>query len=204
MTSQNDQLRQWLGEGSINVFGRPFSGKDTQAKHLAEIFKTSVIGGGEILRQSQNSNVKKIISGGELAPQQAYLDIVLPYFKQPKFDGKPLILNSIGRWHGEESAVVRGLETSGHPLKAVVTLNIDESEVKKRWQTAKELGDRGRRADDAHATLDVRLEEFRNKTIPVIEYYRQQGVLMEVDGSQKTEKVTKDILGQLLKIASGN
>ena len=196
------KLVEWLGTGSINIFGRPFSGKDTQAQKLAKLFGASVVGGGEILRSSENEGVKKVIGKGELAPTQDYLDIVLPYFNKATFKNKPLILSSVGRWHGEESGVIKALATTDHELKAVVLLSLDEKEVRRRKEIAKSLGDRGRRADDAHGVLDVRLREFRNKTLPVIEFYRKKGLLIEVDGSVAPDLVTAEILTRLAECAN--
>lgn len=205
--NEHQQIRQisnWLGTGSINVFGRPFSGKDTQAKQLSKLFGAPIIGGGEIIRSSNLNDIKQIISGGNLAPTKDYLKIVLPFFSQPKFANLPLVLSSVGRWQGEEAAIVEALEQSNHPLKAVILLNINEAEVKTRWQAAKVLGDRGNRSDDAHGKLDVRLSEFTNKTIPVIDYYRKNGLLIEVDGSLQPSAVTQKIIRQLLKKSSNN
>ena len=199
---QIQTIAGWLSTGSINVFGRPFSGKDTQAQYLSKLFRAPVIGGGKIIRNSSHQEVKNIIDKGELAPISAYLDIVLPYFSQSKFNGSPLILSSVGRWHGEEKGVMQALKTSAHELKAVILLDIDENEVRSRWKAAQTLGDRGRRADDAHGALDVRLEEFRNKTLPVIEFYRQNELLIEVDGKAKEDKVTTEILTKLVAFAS--
>lgn len=195
-------IKQWLGSGSINIFGRPFSGKDTQAQQLARLFDAPIIGGGGIIRASQNNAVKDIIDAGNLAPTQDYLNMVLPRFSQKEYVGRPLILSSVGRWSGEEQSILQALHDSKHGLKAAVLLDLTKEEVYERWETAKSLGDRGRRADDAHGILDVRLNEFQDKTEPVIDFYRRGNLLIEIDGSQPTEKVTQDILEALLSRAA--
>lgn len=195
------QIKKWLGSGSINIFGRPFSGKDTQARKLAELFETDVIGGGEILRSSKHEDVKKIINTGELAPTDAYLKIVLPFFAQQKYGGKPLILSTVGRWSGEEVGVIRALSESNHELKAVIELDIDEDEVWRRWEAAHELGDRGRRADDAHGKLKTRLEVYKKKTMPVLDFYDNNKLLIKIDGSQSQEEVLAQIIDNLGKLS---
>ncbi len=196
-----DKLRAWLGTGSINIFGLPFCGKDTQGKRLAEMFGAPLIGGGDIIRNSTRDDVKQEISGGKLAPTDDYLAMVMPYFSKPEFAGKPLVLSSVGRWKGEEQTIVKAAEDSGHPLRAAVLLNMPEGEVVKRWQAAQDLKDRGQRADDDRSALDTRLDEFRNKTQPVIDYYRDQGLLIEVDGTRSRDEVTKEIVDKLSGIA---
>lgn len=196
-------ITKWLGTGSINIFGRPFSGKDTQAKKLAVMLGGEVIGGGEILRSTAADSIKEVTGTGLLAPQDEYLKIVLPYFSQEKYRGKSLILSSVGRWHGEEEGVIEALKSSGHELKAVIALDIDESEVRKRWEAARSSGDRGRRTDDAHGALGVRLSEFWNKTLPVLETYRSMGLLIEINGANPPADVTNEIIEKLAKLAKG-
>lgn len=194
-----DKLRKWLGTGSINIFGRPFSGKDTQGKKLSQLFDAPLIGGGDILRASNiPKNIKDIMGKGELIPTQAYIDIVLPYLSQENLKGKPIILSSVGRWQGEEQGVMEALELASHTLKVVIYLDIDEDDVSERWEIAQKLGDRGRRADDAHGTLATRLKEFREKTIPVIQYYENSNLLIKVDGSKSEEAIFKNILESVL------
>lgn len=202
-SSQIDTISHWLGSGSINLFGMPYAGKDTQGKVLADLFNAPLMGGGDILRNSViPPHVKEKIDAGELAPTDEYLQIVLPYLSKEEFAGKPLFLSAVGRWHGEEEGVIQATNASGHPLKAVIFLTIDEDTLQKRWEAAQTSGDRGDRADDAAHVLAVRLDEFNEKTIPVIETYRQKGLLIEVDGSGSLEDVTAHILGALANLAS--
>jgi adenylate kinase len=187
----------WLGTGSINIFGLPFSGKDTHGTKLAELFDAALISGGDILRNSPSStDIKNHIAQGNLAPTDQYLAVVLPYLSGPNFAGRPLILSSVGRWHGEEDSVMEAAAASGHPIKAVIYLSITSSEAMKRWQ----LAERGREDDAAEDILLRRFDEFEQKTLPVIEYYRQKGLLIEVDGLPPIEKVTDDMLSKLAAI----
>lgn len=197
------QIKTWLGSGSINLFGLPYAGKDTQAQKLAEKLNATVLGGGEILRNSViPPHVKEVMEAGDLIPTPDYIAIVLPYLGRQELAGQPLILSSVGRWHGEEDGVMQATEQSGHPIKAVIFLNIDETILRQRWEYAQSAGTRGERADDAEEKLATRLAEFREKTLPVIEYYRQKGLLIEVDGSQDVETVNKQIFEKLTSLAS--
>lgn len=196
-------IKKWLGTGSINIFGSPLAGKDTQGQKLASALKGELIGGGAILRSDNMPDyIKEAMTTGELIPPDDYLSIVMPYLSRDEFKDKPLVLNSIGRWHGEEDAVLYATERSGHPVKAVVFLKIDEKDVTERLQQARELKDRGQRVDDTNEKLDVRLREFRDKTMPVIDSYRELGYLVEVDGTQSKEKVFEEMIDKLHKLAS--
>jgi adenylate kinase len=202
--SKISSVKGWLDSGSINIFGMPFAGKDTQAELLAAEFSGVRLSGGEILRNSPIPiRVREIIDAGGLAPTQDYITIVLPYLSREEFKGKPLILSSVGRWHGEEDGVMQALNQSNHPLKAVIYLSINETTISERLKVALETGDRGDRVDDSEEKLTLRLQEFRNKTLPVIEYYRQKGLLIEVDASGHVIDVTRDIIDALATRATG-
>ena len=107
MMKQIEKIAEWLGSGSINIFGMPFAGKDTQGELLATALDAVRLSGGEILRNSViPPHVQEAIDAGNLAPTDEYIDIVLPYLSKQEFAGKPLILSSVGRWKGEEGGVI--------------------------------------------------------------------------------------------------
>lgn len=200
-----EQIKQWLGSGSINIFGKPFSGKDTQGRFLAELFDGITLSGGQILRDSADRippHVTEAIRQGKLAPTDEYVKIVLPYLHQEAFRGKPLILSSVGRWHGEEDGVIEATTQSGHQLKAVIYLDLDDDQIRQRWHMLKDLNDRGDRHDDTLEILDTRLQEYSEKTLPVIDFYRQHGLLIDIDGNQPPNKVSEEILEALANRAS--
>lgn len=195
-------IRQWLGQGSINIFGMPFAGKDTQGGALANLFDAELLGGGTILRNGIiPTHVQKIMDGGGLIPTEDYLNIVMPFLSHERLHGKPLLLSSVGRWHGEEHGVMQATKAAQHPIQAVILLTVSEQVARERHDSISRE-DRGNRADDAPDVFEKRLHEFREKTLPVIEYYRDHGLLIEVDGSRKPIAVTDDIINHLLDFAN--
>jgi len=197
------RIKAWLGSGSINIFGLPYAGKDTHGRELAELFDGILLGGGDILRNSTiPDRVRAIMNQGELIPTPDYISIVLPYLSNEDFKGRPLILSSVGRWAGEEEGVIEAAEQSSHPLKIVIHLSIDEAAVRRRFERAKTAGDRETRNDDAEELLNKRLEEYRQKTIPVLESYQQKGLLISIDGLPPREEVLNAIIDELSKKAA--
>ncbi len=186
---------RWLGAGSINVFGRPLAGKDTQASALAEHLGGAQLSGGDILRKAAHPDVLAEIDKGLLLTQERYLEIVTPYLQKEEYDNRPLILSSVGRWDGEQQTILHVTEASGHPTRAVIYLELSEDQSRKRLSKiqAEGHGDRGQRADDHHAALDIRLREFAAKTEPVIRYYEQIGLLVRVDAAKPADIVTTEI-----------
>lgn len=196
---QRRVVKSWLGSGSINLFGMQFSGKDTQCNRLAAWLDGPIVGGGDILRRRTDipGHVRTIVERGELAPIEDFLAIVTPYLGQPAFEGRPLILSAVGRYHGEEPGIMQAAEGAGHPMRVVVLLELDEATVWERWRLMEQRGDRETRVDDAKEGLEVRLKEFETKTLPVLAYYRERGLLESVDGRQDPDGVEAAILATL-------
>lgn len=169
---------------------------------LADLFNAELLGGGDILRNSViPDRVREIMHAGELVPIEDYIAIVLPALSASELADKPLMFSSLGRWHGEEDGVIKATQASGHPIKAVIYISIDEETVKQRWHTLEHDHQRGDRHDDTIEILDVRLREYREKTLPVIDFYRQKGLLIEIDGHQSSEAVGAAIIAALVKLA---
>jgi adenylate kinase len=196
------RIQKWLGQGSINIFGVPYAGKDTQGGVLADLLGAELMGGGQILRNSViPDHVRELQNAGKLIPTEDYIKIVLPYLGKPEFADKPLILSSVGRWKGEEKGVLEATAAVNHPIQAVVFLEVSEDLARQRNAAFRDI-DRGSRADDAPEVFTARLAEFREKTLPVINFYESQGLLVRVDGSLHPPEVTAQILEALDTLAS--
>lgn len=191
-------IKKWLGSGSINIFGLPFSGKDTHGNELAKFFGAEIISGGDILRSGGPEHIKQHISKGHLAPTDEYLAIVLPYLSRAEFDKKPLVLSSVGRWRGEEKSVTKAAKESSHPIRAVLYLDISKKEAERRRLSA----GRDREDDTTHEILLNRFSEFETKTAPVIDFYRKAGLLLDIDGMPPKQTVTNDIIDKLAELAA--
>ena len=200
---ETNKIKVWLKAGSINIFGRPFAGKDTQGRLLAELFDGTLLGGGDILRASTLPNhVEEAMRAGELIPTEEYIQIVLPFLSKQEHSARPLILSSVGRWSGEENGVIEATKASEHPMKAVIYLELNEDQVCQRWNNLHETSDRGLRHDDTAEVLEARLNEYRNKTLPVLAHYKAMGLLVTIDGSQTPEVVHEEILAKLFELAN--
>lgn len=191
-------IKRWLGTGSINIFGYPMSGKDTQGVKLAEAVGGKLLSSGIIIRAKEIELHKNLTSNGDLIPTDIFYEWVLPYFERDDLKKYPLVLSSIGRWFGEEDTVLETAEKTGHPIKAAVLLNISEADVIERLQKLQILNDRGLRQDDKDMNVfKNRLEEFKTKTMPVLEHYKKLGLLVNVNGDQSREEVFEEMVNKL-------
>ena len=203
METKLQTIKTWLGTGSINIFGLPMSGKDTQGIRLAEALNAKFLSSGIIIRAMEKETKNKYSTKGALIPTDIFYEWVLPYFERRDLLEYPLILSSVGRWSGEEKKVISAAADSGHHIKAVIILNISEADVENRFEASKSLGDRGEREDDRNIEVfRTRIQEFRQKTLPVLQYYKSLGLLVEVNGDQPRDAVFNEIVEKLYAKAS--
>lgn len=198
MEEKIQSIKEWLDTGSINIFGLPMSGKDTQGIKLAEALNAKFLSSGMIIRAMEAETKKSYSEFGALIPTDVFYEWVLPYFERKELFHTPLILSSIGRWSGEENQVMSVAAGAGHAIKAVVLLDLSEADAETRFHKSKELNDRGERKDDQDLEIfRTRLKEFRQKTIPVIQHYNSLGLLIRVNGNQSRNAVFNEIVEKL-------
>lgn len=195
-------ISYWLGTGSINIFGLPMSGKDSVGVRFAKALDARFLSSGMIIRAEESRLHTSITKTGSLVPSNYFYDLILPYFDREDLKNYPLILSSIGRWSGEEERVMRKAEMSGHPIKLAVILQVSEEDVHARWEAALISGDRGERLDDIDGKVFAhRIDEFRKKTMPVIETYRKLGILVEVRADMTRDEVYHEFVDKVFDFA---
>lgn len=189
-------IKDWLGTGSINLFGLPMSGKDTVGVRLAEALGARFLSSGMIIRQVEAERGVHWTDQGKLAPMDAFLRIILPYFEREDLSESALILSSVGRWSGEENEVMSVAARAGHEIKAAVLLNVSEKDVRERREAVELFGGRdGQRADDANVEIfETRIREFREKTVPVLEHYSAMGKLVTVEADVSRDEVFERVV----------
>ncbi len=203
MDAQIQQIKAWLGIGSINVFGLPMSGKDTVGVQLAEKLGAKFLSSGMIIRAMEQAQGKSLTHDGKLVPSNVFYDWVLPYFERDDLWKYPLVLSSIGRWAGEEDEVLSVAKNSGHTIRAAILLQLSDQDVIERWEAAKLLGDRGLRKDDSDPQIfQTRIAEFHEKTVPVLRHYQELGLLISVPANASRERVFENTVNALASFAS--
>ena len=194
------KIKNWLGTGSLNIFGLPMSGKDTVGMRLAEDLQAKFLSSGIIIRAYEVEQNEDMTGSGKLIPTNTFYDIILPYFSREELRNDSLVLSSVGRWSGEEDKIMEAAKAGGHGIKAVVMLDLTEEEVKSRFEAAKELNDRGERADDANIDVfETRLAEFREKTMPVLNHYDELKMLVKVPAIGSRDEVYTNVIDRLVE-----
>jgi adenylate kinase len=170
------------------MLGPPGGGKGTQSARLAERLGIEHISTGDLLRAevARKTALGREVAGymerGELVPDGLIVDTLMPHLQ-----GGGFILDGFPR----TVAQAKALEDRGVPLDAVVNLSVRAPELKRRLlgRAAAEG-----RADDTPEVIDNRLRVYEEQTAPVIDFYRERGVLSEVRGEQPIERITEDVL----------
>lgn len=195
------KIKAWLGTGSLNVFGLPMSGKDTVGERLAKDLDAKFLSSGIIIRAFEAEQNQNMTGSGQLIPTNTFYDIILPYFSREEMKNDSLILSSVGRWAGEEDKIMEAAKNGGHEIKAVVLLDLTEADVKNRFEAAKELNDRGERADDANLEIfETRIREFNEKTVPVLNHYDELKLLIRVPADGSRDEVYLSVIDKLVEL----
>lgn len=211
---------------NIIIFGPQGSGKGTQADLLAAKFDLAHIETGHIFREisREKTPLGKIIlelnQKKELIPDEITVEVLKSYLEKVPVE-KGVILDSAPRTMGQIEPVEEMMKNLGRNIdKAVyITLPYDESinRITKRYACTvcyrhfvlgKDIvsnndpcptchGPIMQRADDTPDGVAKRLKDFYAITVPVIERYRKEGLLIEVDGNQPKEKVFEKITSAL-------
>jgi len=175
---------------NIVIFGAPGSGKGTQSELLIKKYNLKHISTGEILREEMK-NVTELgklaesyMKKGHLVPDSVVIDMLEEVVE--KYAGsKKFIFDGFPRTLAQGEALSTMLAAHGHKIDIVINLEVEDDELIDRLlMRGQALG----RADDNRETIESRLEVYNRQTLPLKEFYREQGVLREVNGMGSIEE----------------
>jgi adenylate kinase len=181
------------------MMGPPGAGKGTQAKYVAEHFGIPAISTGDIFRANVSKGTPlgveaaRYMDAGDYVPDEVTNLMVRNRIDEedavPGFllDGYPRTLAQVEELDGM-------IKHTGHALDAVVVLTVDPDEIVQRLLQRAEVEGR---ADDTEDVIRRRQELYTEQTEPLIEVYRDRGILIEVDGMGEVGDVTRRIFDAL-------
>ena len=171
--------------------GPPGSGKGTQAKLLAERLGVPAISTGDMLRDAVRRGTplgrraQAIMETGELVPDDLVISLVRERTALPDARNG-FLLDGFPRTIEQAKALDRILEGNAASVDGVINLLVPEGTLVERLLGRAALEGR---SDDRRETVAERLRVYREKTAPLVEYYRSLGLLSDVDGSGSVEEV---------------
>jgi adenylate kinase len=205
------------------LIGLPGAGKGTQAGILSKDKGLVHISTGDLFRENikrqteLGKRVAPILASGALVPDDLTIAMLRERLQQD--DSKQgAILDGFPRTTAQADALGGLLNELGGRLNLVPYIKVREDvlidRLSGRWTCKtcgtvyhekfnppkvagvcdKDGGELVQRPDDKSEAVAIRINEYMNKTMPLIEYFRERGLLVEIDGEQAIEKVTADLL----------
>src|SRR5262245_598884 len=175
----------------VVFLGPPGSGKGTQAKLLAERLRVPAISTGDILRAAVRDRTplglkaQAIMEKGELVSDDLIVALIRQRIAEKDARGG-FILDGFPRTLEQGRALEKMLAEAGESLSAAVNFEVPEAAlVGRRRGRAQAEG----RADDRPETIRERLRVYREKTEPLAGFYRDRGLLADVDGVGSVDSV---------------
>jgi len=183
------------------LLGPPGAGKGTQAQRLVAKYGIVQLSTGDMLRAavkagtSVGRQAQEIMARGGLVPDDVVVEIVSQRIAQPDAR-KGFILDGFPRTVPQAAALDRMLAERNLALDGVIELRVDEDALIKRIERRiEEMKARGEalREDDNPEVLHRRLKAYREQTSPLIDYYRDKGALITVNGMAPIPEVAAAI-----------
>ncbi len=210
----------------ILLLGAPGAGKGTQAEKLAQLFALRHVASGDLFRKAFEEQTElglqaqKYVDLGELVPDEMTIPMVMRHLEEPEgLSG--VVLDGFPRTLAQAQALDAELQRITRQIDLAIYLNVSREEllqrlagrvfcqahqhvyhVKFRPPQVATLCDLDgsklyQRPDDSGAALRRRLVIFFNQTVQVLDYYRKQHKLREVDGNQRIDQVHSMLLKEI-------
>ncbi len=176
------------------LLGPPGAGKGTQAELIQATLGVPHISTGDLLRTAvQNKTelgkrAQAFMDEGKLVPDELVVGLIRERLEGDAASG--FLLDGFPRNLSQGETLATLLEEKGVALDHVVSLNVPVEELVERM-----LG-RGR-SDDNEETIRARLEVYESETAPLCDYYRERGILREIDGLGTREEISQRVLSQV-------
>ena len=210
----------------IVMLGAPGAGKGTQARLISEKYSIPQISTGDIFRANIRDNTelgqraKSYMDKGLLVPDQVTCDLVVDRIS--KDDCKNgYILDGFPRTIPQAEALTKALNQQGAKIDYAIDVEVPDDDIVRRMSGRRACPKCGAtyhieylkpaqegicdtcgselylREDDHPGTVQKRLDVYHSQTQPLIQYYREQGVLHSIDGTKEMHEVFGDICSVL-------
>ena len=210
----------------IIMLGAPGAGKGTQAKQIAAKFSVPHISTGDIFRANIKENTelgkraKEFMDQGMLVPDSLTLELIMDRFQNPDC-ANGYVLDGFPRTIPQAEALTKALAEKGEKIDYAINVEVPDESIVRRMSGRRACLTCGAtyhikynapekenvcdacgaelvlRDDDKPETVLKRLAVYHDQTQPLIDYYKNEGVLREVDGTKDMKEVFDDILAIL-------
>ena len=210
-----------MAELNLILLGPPGSGKGTQGERLRDDLELPYYATGDILRAAVREQTelgrkaKEYMDRGDLVPDEVIIGVIAERIGDHEAEDG-FILDGFPRTVGQAEALEAKMDELGRRLTAALLIEVEDDEVVRRLggrrtcpnghvyhvefeppQTEGVCEVCGEelmvRDDDKPDVIKHRLDQYREKTEPLVAYYEDRGVLERVDGSKEPDQVEQDV-----------
>ena len=208
---------------NIILIGPPGAGKGTQATKVVKKFNLHKVSTGDLLREEIKNNtdlgnkIKSIMDRGSLISDNIINDLITKVISNKKFYNR-LIFDGYPRNLKQTKNLDSQIKKYKQKISCVLSLNVDKESVIKRILGRQTCANCGlifnkyyhpasnknhscdpkflsKRSDDNKITIINRFETYLNKTLPIIDFYREQNLLHQINGMTKIDQIFDEIGG---------
>ena len=185
------------------IFGPPGSGKGTQSVRLAEKFNLLHLSTGDMLRAEITAGTelgKKmslIMSKGELVPDEVVIEMIAYKIDHSK-GSAGFLSDGFPRTVAQTVSLEKMLNDRGMKIDQMLVLDVDHDELVKRLIARAELS--GRPDDKDPAVIENRIDVYKEKTEPIINYCNQKGLYQPVNGMGTIDDIFKRLSDYMTKL----
>ncbi|WP_372368557.1 adenylate kinase [Candidatus Uabimicrobium sp. HlEnr_7] len=175
----------------ILFLGPPGAGKGTQATLVHEEKQFPLLTMGDMLRQAVKrgdevgKQAESFMSKGALVPDEVVTKVILQCLSPENGLEKSFILDGYPRNLSQAHALDEHLTKQNMPLDIVLFFSVPDEIVKQRIMGRED----GRPEDQDPNVTAKRLEEYKQKTLPLVDFYKQKNILKEIDANRSKEEV---------------
>ncbi|HOB85519.1 MAG TPA: adenylate kinase [Bacteroidales bacterium] len=187
------------------IFGPPGSGKGTQSVKLAEKFNLAHLSTGDMLRAEiaagteLGKKMSSIMSKGELVPDEVVIEMIAHKIDGTK-DRAGFLFDGFPRTVAQTSALEKMLNERNMKIDSMLVLEVDHDELVKRLIARADLS--GRPDDKDPAVIENRIDVYKDKTEPIINYCRERGIYQPVNGMGNIDDIFARLSGYVTKLVN--
>ena len=208
---------------NIILFGPPGAGKGTQATKVVKKFNLHKVSTGDLLREEIKNNtdlgnkIKSIMDTGLLISDNIINNLITKVISNKKFYNR-LIFDGYPRNLKQAKNLDSQIKKYKQKISCVLSLNVDKESIIKRISGRQTCVNCGlifneyyypassknhscdpkflnKRSDDNKKTIINRFETYLNKTLPILDFYKEQNLLHQINGMAKIDQIFDEICG---------